>query len=54
MAGSSELGPVELAPTTFGGRKLAFATQPCDRPDGARYAEDEQHSSKHFHAGQCK
>ena len=54
MPASSELGPVELAPTAFGGRDLALTAYACDRSDRAGYAEHEEHSSKRLHGGQCK
>ena len=49
MAGSSELGPIELAPAAFGRRELTLAAQACDRTDRTRDPEHEQHPPEHLH-----
>src|SRR5689334_1264746 len=51
MRDSSELGPVELAPTAFGRLDdLALAPHPGDGTDGTGNPENEQDPSEHLHS----
>src|SRR5205085_33678 len=49
IARSSELGPVELAPTALGRRKLALAPQARDHSDRSGHPQDEQRPPKDAH-----